>query len=143
VLSEEEANVADVVLKPGREKPIRNHHPWVFSGAVQRVTGSVEDGDVVTVRDVRGRFLGHGYLNRRSQIIVRLLSWDPNETVDDALWERRILDAIARRAPLAQAPLTTAYRLIYAEADRLPGLIVDRYGDCGDLVARALPDRDL
>jgi 23S rRNA (cytosine1962-C5)-methyltransferase len=129
VLSEEEANVADVVLKPGREKPIRNHHPWVFSGAVQRVTGSVEDGDVVTVRDVRGRFLGHGYLNRRSQIIVRLLSWDPNETVDDALWERRILDAIARRAPLAQAPLTTAYRLIYAEADRLPGLIVDRYGD--------------
>jgi 23S rRNA (cytosine1962-C5)-methyltransferase len=121
--------MADVVLKPGREKPIRNHHPWVFSGSVGRITGDAEDGNVVAVRDVRGRFLGYGYLNRQSQIVVRLLSWDTEEAIDDVFWERRILAAIARRAPLEQDPLTTAYRLIYAEADRLPGLIVDRYGD--------------
>jgi len=121
--------VADVYLKRGRDKPVRNHHPWVFSGSVQRIAGSAEDGDVVTVRDVGGRFLGRGYLNRQSQIVVRLLSWDPEEAINDATWERRILAAIARRAPLQQAPLTTAYRLVYAEADLLPGLIVDRYGD--------------
>jgi 23S rRNA (cytosine1962-C5)-methyltransferase len=124
-----EAIVADVILKPGREKPVHNHHPWIFSGAVQQVTGSIEDGDVVAVRDAHGRYLGHGYLNRQSQIVVRLLTWDPEETIDDAFWERRILAAVARRAPLEQAPLTTAYRLIYAEADLLPGLIVDRYSD--------------
>jgi len=121
--------VADVYLKPGRDKPIRNHHPWVFSGAVQRIAGDAADGDVITVRDARGAFLGRGYLNRQSQIVVRLLSWDPEERIDGATWERRIVAAIARRAPLQQAPLTTAYRLIYAEADLLPGLIVDRYGD--------------
>jgi 23S rRNA (cytosine1962-C5)-methyltransferase len=121
--------VADLYLKPGRDKPVRNHHPWVFSGAVQRIAGSAEDGDVVTVRDTRGAFLGRGYLNRQSQIVVRLLSWDAEEAIDDATWEGRILAAIARRTPLRETPLTTAYRLVYAEADLLPGLIVDRYGD--------------
>ncbi|HUT20592.1 MAG TPA: class I SAM-dependent rRNA methyltransferase [Anaerolineae bacterium] len=121
--------MADVYLKTGRDKPVRNHHPWVFSGSIQRITGSAEDGDVVTLRDARGAFLGRGYLNRQSQIVVRLLSWDAEEAIDDAFWERRIAAAVARRAPLQQAPLTTAYRLVYAEADLLPGLIVDRYGD--------------
>lgn len=128
--------MAEVYLKPGRDKPIRNRHPWVFSGAVQRVAGEAADGDVVRVRDARGAFLGRGYLNRQSQIVVRLLSWDPEETVGDAFWEQRIRAAIARRAALEQDARTTAYRLVYAEADRLPGLIVDRYG--GFLVVQCL-----
>ena len=127
--SREEATVADVCLKPGRDKPVRNRHPWVFSGAVERITGDAADGDAVVVRDARGAFLGRGYLNRASQIVVRLLSWDPGQAIDDALWEQRIGAAIARRASLQQDARTTAYRLVYAEADRLPGLIVDRYGN--------------
>jgi len=121
--------VADVLLKPGRDKAIRSRHPWVFSGAIERVKGQAEDGEIVTVRDSKGAFLARGYLNRRSQIVVRLLSWDEREQVDEAFWAGRIAAAIVRRQALAEDSDTTAYRLIHAEADRVPGLIVDRYGD--------------
>lgn len=120
--------MADVHLKQGREKAIRNRHPWVFSGAIERISGDVQDGAIVTVRDARGAFLARGYLNRRSQIAVRLLSWDGEERIDDSFWARRLAASIARRAPLAAEPATTAYRLVHAESDLLPGLIVDRYG---------------
>ncbi|MBN1641568.1 MAG: class I SAM-dependent rRNA methyltransferase [Anaerolineae bacterium] len=119
----------DVTLKPGRDKAIRNRHPWVFSGAIQHISADAQDGAIVTVRDARGAALGHGYLNRRSQIVVRLLSWDADEPVDEELWARRLAASIARRADLAADPATNAYRLVHAEADLLPGLIVDRYAD--------------
>jgi 23S rRNA (cytosine1962-C5)-methyltransferase len=118
-----------VILKPGREKPVRNRHPWIFSGAIRRVEGAVEDGDLVRVTDSRGRYLATGYLNRRSQIVVRLLTWDPDEKVDSGFWRRRLAQASDGRARLAQDPATDAYRLVHAEADGLPGLVVDRYGD--------------
>lgn len=121
--------MADVFLKQGRDKAIRNRHPWIFSGAVERIKGQAEEGAIVTVRDHHGAFLARGYLNRRSQIIVRLLSWDEGERIDGAFWFRRICEAVARRQDLADAPDLTAYRLIHAEADRVPGLIVDRYGE--------------
>ncbi|MBN1582913.1 MAG: class I SAM-dependent rRNA methyltransferase, partial [Anaerolineae bacterium] len=121
--------MADLFLKNGREKAVQNRHPWVFSGAVDRIKGDVSDGDVVTVRDTHGQFLASGYLNARSQIVVRLLSWDQDEPIDDAFWLRRIAGAVARRQSLANDGLTTAYRLIYAESDLLPGLVVDRYGE--------------
>jgi 23S rRNA (cytosine1962-C5)-methyltransferase len=121
--------MGDVFLKPGREKAILNRHPWIFEGAVGRIEGQVSDGDTVTVRDAEGTFLARGYINRHSQIAVRLLTWDEGETVDETLWFRRIREAVDRRSALAADPQTTAYRLIHAEADRLPGLIVDRYGD--------------
>jgi 23S rRNA (cytosine1962-C5)-methyltransferase len=121
--------MADVFLQEGRDKAIRNRHPWVFSGAVARIVGDADDGEIVDLRDARGTFLARGYLNRQSQIVVRLLSWDEQEPVDETFWRRRIADAIARRAPLAADQATTAYRLVHAESDLLPGLIVDRYGD--------------
>ena len=118
-----------VRLKKGRDKAARNRHPWVFSGAIERVIGSPEDGDVVAIHDQRGRFIAYGTLNRQSQIAARLLSWREDETIDRAFWQRRIKEAIARRSVLASDPDTTAYRLIHAESDLLPGLIVDRYGE--------------
>jgi 23S rRNA (cytosine1962-C5)-methyltransferase len=122
--------MTDVYLKRGRDKAIRNRHPWVYSGALDRIVGTADDGEVVAVRDARGAFLARGYLNRRSQIAVRLLSWDEQEPIDDAFWQQRIARAVARRASLSAAPrTTTAYRLVYAESDLLPGLIVDRYAD--------------
>ena len=117
-----------VVLKQDREKPVLNRHPWIFSGAIKRVDEEAHDGDLVRVESNRGQYLATGYLNRRSQIVVRLLTWEA-EAVDRAFWHRRLKRAIAGRQPLASDPATNAYRLVYAEADGLPGLVVDRYGD--------------
>jgi 23S rRNA (cytosine1962-C5)-methyltransferase len=121
--------MADLYLKPKRDKAIRNRHPWVFSGAVDRIEGQSQGGDVVVVRDSRGAFLARGYLNGRSQITVRLLTWKEEEQIDEGFWSRRLAASLARRRPLAADKDTNAYRLAHAEADRLPGLIVDRYGD--------------
>jgi 23S rRNA (cytosine1962-C5)-methyltransferase len=115
-----------VVLKRDREKPVQQRHPWVFSGAIARVESDAPNGALVQVVDFRGDYLATGYLNRRSQIVVRLLTWDAEERVDGDFWRRRLGQAIAaRRLP----PGTDACRLVYAESDGLPGLIVDRYGD--------------
>ena len=124
-----DTKLATVSLKSGREKPVRNRHPWIFSGAVDRIGGEAQDGDLVRVTDRQGRYLATGYLNRRSQIVVRLLTWDAGEAVDTGFWRRRLERAIAGRVRLAEEPETDAYRLVHAEADGLPGLIVDRYGD--------------
>ena len=121
--------MTDVYLRVGREKAVQNRHPWVYSGAVERIAGDPADGDVVAVRDAQGQFLAWGYLNRRSQIVVRLLSWEQKESVTEDFWQARISSAVARRGALADDVGTTAYRLVHAEADLLPGLIVDRYGD--------------
>ncbi|MEJ2733429.1 MAG: class I SAM-dependent methyltransferase [Anaerolineae bacterium] len=118
-----------VVLKRGRDKPVRNRHPWIFSGAIHHLEGEVQDGDLVRVVDGRGQYLATGYLNRRSQIVVRLLTWDADEPVDADFWCRRLQRAITGRASLAEDPATNAYRLVHAEADGLPGLVVDRYAD--------------
>jgi len=116
-------------LKAGREKAARNRHPWIFSGAIGSVRGSPAPAEIVEVQDGSGQFVARGYYNPRSQIAVRLLTWDEEETIDRAFWERRLQASLARRAGLAGSAEDTAYRLVFAESDGLPGLIVDRYGD--------------
>jgi len=118
-----------VVLKPGREKPVRQRHPWIFSGAISAIAPAVDDGEIVDVRDAQGAFLARGYLNRRSQIQVRLLTWDAAERIDADFWQRRVRAALAMRATLPEVQGCTALRLINAESDFLPGLTVDRFGD--------------
>jgi 23S rRNA (cytosine1962-C5)-methyltransferase len=118
-----------VTLKPGREKPVLNRHPWIFSGAIRRIKGRPTDGEIVQVRDSQGESLAWGTLNRRSQITVRLLSWDPDEAIDRAFFQRRLEQAIAARALFVDQESTNAYRLVNAESDLLPGLVVDRYAD--------------
>lgn len=117
-----------VVLKPDRDKPVRQGHPWIFSGAIQSLPAQAANGDLVAVCTADGQWLAQGYLNRASQIQVRLLSWNQDEVIDEAFWRRRLSQAIAARRPLATDPATTAYRLINAESDYLPGLTVDQYG---------------
>ena len=118
---------AKVVLKRGREKPALNRHPWIFSGAIKNIKGEAADGDIVTVVDSRGNFLAQGYLNRRSQITVRLLSWIEEEVIDRGFFRHRLERAIAIRRPLEGDQTTNAYRLVNAESDFLSGLVVDRY----------------
>lgn len=125
-----------VVLKQGREKSALKRHPWIYSGAIDRIAGDPSDGDLVSVLDHSGRFLAWGYLNRRSQIAVRLLSWDTDERIDTSFWRDQLARAFAGRAQhfstadsRDRQSETTAYRLVNAESDGIPGLIVDRYGD--------------
>jgi 23S rRNA (cytosine1962-C5)-methyltransferase len=117
------------VLKRKRTRPVLQRHPWVFSGAIECIEGDVADGDVVEVRDAGRNWLARGYLNRRSQIMVRLLTWRQDEPVDRAFWQRRLERAITVRQTLAGDPTTAVYRIVHAESDYLPGLIVDRYGE--------------
>jgi 23S rRNA (cytosine1962-C5)-methyltransferase len=125
-----------LILKPGKEKSLLNHHPWVFSGAIAHRQGVLSPGALVDILSHDGHFLGRGYYNPRSQITVRVLTWQSGEEIDTEFWRHRLQAALARRATLAQNPQTNAYRLIFAESDGLPGLIVDRYGDW--LVLQAL-----
>lgn len=120
---------ARIILKTGREKSVRHRHPWLFSGAIGGVEGSPAPGDIVRVQAANGEFLAYGYYNPRSQITLRLLAWKEDEAIDAAWWARRIRESIARRSTLMASPQTNALRLVYSEADGLPGLIVDRYAD--------------
>jgi len=114
---------ARLVGKSGRDRSLRRRHPWVFSGAVGSFEGDVADGGVADVVDRAGRFLGRAYVNRKSQIVGRVLTWNEDEAIDEAFWRGRVARAIAARDPAA-----SAIRLVNAESDGLPGLVVDRYG---------------
>ena len=119
-----------VKLKARRAKPFFLRHPWVFSGAVREVLGAPDKGQVVAVVDDRGRFIGRGFYNADSQIVVRLFTWDPDQIVDDAFWKNRLEIAVQLRRRLPDLGCSTnAYRLVFSDADGLPGLIVDRYAD--------------
>ena len=117
-----------IFLRPGKEKPVLNRHPWVFSGAIARIEDGVADGEIVNVLNGRGQFLARGYLNRMSQITVRLLTWDETETIDARWLKGRLQRAIQGRQRLADEGEYDAFRLVNAESDGLPGLVVDRYG---------------
>ena len=117
-----------IVLKKGREKPVRNRHPWLFSGAVARVEGSPSNGDLVSVVTANGDWLATAYYNEKSQIIGRIISWQQDQ-INNLFWRDKLAAAVALRTRLNLSAHTDAYRLINAEADGLPGLVVDRYGD--------------
>lgn len=121
-----EAITGTIELKRGREKPVLNGHPWVFSGAVARVTGAPAPGDLVAVT-ANERYLATAYYNPHSQIRARILTHDRNQSIDDAFWQARLARALQGREALRLLPETNAYRLVNAEADALPGLVVDRY----------------
>ncbi|MEO1767357.1 class I SAM-dependent rRNA methyltransferase [Thiobacter aerophilum] len=116
-----------LILKPGRDKSLRRRHPWIFSGAVARVVGSVRPGDTVAVEDDRGAFLAWAAYNPRSQICARVWSFDAREEVDEAFFYRRVTAALAARDHPDLDP--NFCRVIHGEADGLPGVIADRYGD--------------
>ncbi|NOY79045.1 MAG: class I SAM-dependent rRNA methyltransferase [Calditrichaeota bacterium] len=120
------SSFARVILKRGAEKRILAGHVWIFESLLLKTKGPLKDGDIVEVESYRGDFLGRGYFNHHSNIVVRLLT-RKREPIDFEFFKNRIHRAFQRRHPLLQA--TNAYRVIFSEADFLPGLIIDRYGD--------------
>ncbi len=114
-------------LKKGREAALRHGHPWLFSGALARVEGSPAPGDVVLAADTGGKPLALGFYNT-GDIAFRLLTDDPAATIDADFLRQRIERALALRR-LVVPPQTDAFRLVNAEGDGMPGLVVDRYGN--------------
>ncbi|WP_316779818.1 class I SAM-dependent rRNA methyltransferase [Pedobacter antarcticus] len=119
----------ELVLKKGKEKAAWQKHPWIFSGAVDKIKGKPENGEVVKVLAADQSFLAYGYFNGQSRVAVRLLEWDENTVIDYSWYAARIKAAIASRARVLQPGQTDTCRLIFSEADYLPGLIVDQYAN--------------
>ncbi|MGA7744413.1 MAG: class I SAM-dependent rRNA methyltransferase [Polyangia bacterium] len=118
-----------VVLCRGKARPLWFGHPWVYANAVERVDGEAAAGDIVSLVDHDGHFIGRGIFNPRSQIPVRLLT-RKEEAIDAAFFVARLREAQALRTRLKlPSPDTTAYRLVNSEGDGLPGLVVDVFGD--------------
>ncbi len=116
-----------IVIKAGREKSLRHRHPWIFSGAIERIEGEPAMGETVEVIAQDGAFLARAAYCPESQIRARVWSFDPAEAIDTAFLERRLQAAIDRRSTLA--PGSNGMRLVHGESDGLPGLVADRYGD--------------
>ncbi len=117
-----------LVLKPGRERSLLRRHPWVFSGAIDRIEGDPTPGATVEVHSADGKFLARAAWSPSSQIRARVWTFRPEEQVDDAFFQRRINHAVQRREGMFNVGNNSA-RLVYAESDSLPGLIVDRYAN--------------
>ncbi len=119
--------VPALILKPGRERSLRRLHPWLFSGAIARTEGNPAPGDTVAVRANDGAFLAWAACSPASQIRARVWSFDQRQRPDEAMLRSRIAAAVARRKQLI--PGSDALRLVHAEADGLPGVVVDQYRD--------------
>lgn len=115
-----------VTLKPGKDKPIRQRHHWIFSGAIKTLP-EFADGDILGVQSSADEFLGYGYFHHQTSISGRMLSFD--QTPGESALVQNIDRAIAYRLSLINQKTTTAYRLVNSEGDGIPGLIVDRYAD--------------
>lgn len=117
-----------IVLKPGREKSLLRRHPWIFSGAVQHANENIHSGETADVLSSSWQFLGRASYSPTSQIRARVWTFE-DEPVDKDFFRRRIRSAMDVRQTLNVEGHSNAFRLIYAESDGIPGLIVDRYGD--------------
>lgn len=116
-----------IELKPGKDKPLKQRHHWIFSGAIQHYPKDYIDGEIVPVHNSQGECLGNAYFNRKCSLAGRMISFG-NMLPLEAMTQH--LDgAIALRNALIDQTLTNAYRVVNGEGDRLPGLIVDRYAD--------------
>ena len=120
-------NLPVVHVINGRQKKLLQGHPWVYGNEIERVEGEIVDGDLVTVVDFRGRYMGTGFYNSRSLITVRLLT-HRQEEITDELIAARVRAACGYRRFVMRREGTDSCRLIYGEADRLPGVIADRFG---------------
>ncbi len=139
-----------LLLRRGEDRRVRGGHPWIFSNEVDRWEGAVDEGGLVEVTDSRGAYLGVAYVNRHSLICARMLTRG-RDAIDRAFFVKRL--ERAKRLRETSYPGEACVRLVYGESDQLPGLVVDRYGDClavqvltkgmdvrADLVREALSD---
>ena len=127
-----------IQLRKGKEESLRRFHPWVFSGAIQRMDEGIEEGEVVRVVTNSGDFIAVGHYQQGS-IAVRVLTFSDVE-IDDAFWNSRLQSALDMRLAIgiADNPDNNTYRLVHGEGDNLPGLIVDVYGETAVMQAHSI-----
>ncbi len=120
-------NYPKVILKSGKDQSVRRYHPWIFSGAIKKIIGHVNEGDLVFVTDNKDEFLAIGHYQIGS-IMVRIISFKEKE-IDDTFWKEKIEKAyqLRKMTGLATSETNNVYRLVHAEGDGLPGLIIDFY----------------
>lgn len=116
-----------IILKAGKEKSLLRRHPWVYSGAIDRVAGYPGNGDTVPIYTSQGAFLAHAAYHSQAPIAARVWSWQQDERIDGAFFYRKLTQAIALRKDLGVSQQSTGFRLVHGESDGLPGLVVDRY----------------
>lgn len=121
--------MAEARLKKGKEKAVKQLHPWVFSGAIESVKGKPINGQIISVTDANGVFLARGFYNNQSRVAVRLLEWNEAVEINEEWWRARVATAVQSRRNILKAGETDVCRLIFSEADYLPGLIVDKYAE--------------
>ena len=127
-----------VILKRGKEESLRRYHPWIFSGAIQRIEGKPEEGDIVTVYTNEREFIARGHVQVGS-IAVRVLTFK-DEPIDQRFWDERIATAydLCERTGISSREDNCTYRLVHGEGDNLPGLIIDIYGDTAVMQAHSV-----
>lgn len=130
---------AKIILKKGKYDSLERRHPWVFSGAIKEIFGDPQDGDLVEVNGAKGEFFGTGHYQKGS-IAVRMLTFE-KEQVDDGFFKKRIMQALEYRLQLGlgfrEEGAGNAWRLVYGEADMLPGLIIDLYNNVAVIQAHS------
>lgn len=126
-----------IVLKRGKADSLRRFHPWVFSGAIQSLPHNLKEGEIVRVEDASSQFLAVGHYQIGS-IAIRILSFE-DVVVDDTFWDERLSEALMlRRALNLLRADNNIFRLVHGEGDRLPGLIVDIYGETAVMQAHSV-----
>lgn len=118
-----------IILKPGRERSVLLKHPWIFSGALAGVVGDPAAGETVGVQSADGETLGLAAYSPRSNIRARMWSWKPDEKIDVDFFRARLAQALALRKAVIPPSESEAVRLVHAESDGLPGVVIDQYRD--------------
>lgn len=118
--------MAKVILGYRKGRRVESGHPWVYSNEIERIEGDYEPGDIVEVYNFKDKFVGRGYINPKSQITVRIMTRDKNEQINEDFLRRKIQAAWDYRKKVIE---TTSCRVVFGEADFLPALIVDKFGD--------------
>ena len=121
--------MSSIKLKKGHDKSFLRKHPWIFSGAIDTVKDFNHNGETVDIISADGKLLGYGSYSSHSQISVRVLSFNPEEKIDADFFRKRIHTSIEFRKKIINDEVTDSYRIINAESDFLPGVIVDKYND--------------
>lgn len=118
-----------VFLKKGKERLVLSKHPWIFSGAIEKIENVKQNGETVVVKSSDGQELAQGAISLHSQITVRIWSFDVNQKIDENFFSERIQSAIELRNKIINHNQTNVYRVINSESDLIPGLITDVYSD--------------
>ncbi len=121
--------IKSIILKAGREKSLLRRHPWIFSGAISNVEGEPQAGETVAIQGHDNTIYGWGAYSPHSQITARVWTFESEEEISSHFFRKRLKTAIIARMPLIVQHNLIAYRLVHAESDGIPGLIIDRYSD--------------